>query len=404
MPSLRPASRQVTFLVHLLPRFVTDFGAVAHYLVSHRIPTTLYSLKTGRNSAAGWAEPEMEARYLAGVPKGTVVRSLPLDRERPSLTGALRTWRMALALAQRDAGNVFVLWTVVPILVCGLPLRLFGRRSVFLVTGLGSLFGASTLPYRLLRPLVTRLYAYLFSGRNSRVIVHNHEDKDFFCRVGIPASHIAVTPGCGVDPAEYPFDEELPSNRKKIILVPVRLTREKGVLDAARASLLLSERGIEHEMLFSSSVDPGNPLSLTPEEVRQIQQDHPSTRFVGFQKSLLPLYEACDAVCVPTKYREGLPTAILEAASCGRPIVATDNIGCREFVQDGETGLMVSSGSPPELAGALARVLEDQSLAERLRRTAHARFRNSFTKSAMVAITVDVMRELGLEAPRAARP
>jgi glycosyltransferase involved in cell wall biosynthesis len=152
-------------------------------------------------------------------------------------------------------------------------------------------------------------------------------------------------------------------------------------------------------MWFSSSVDPGNPSSLTQEEIEQVQQNSLSTRFVGYQPSLLPLYQSSNVVCLPTRYREGLPTALLEAAACGRPIVATDNVGCREFVENGRTGLMVACGSSTELAGALARLLTDDVLAERLRRNAYDRYRAGFTKSAMLATTIEVMRDLGLQVP-----
>jgi glycosyltransferase involved in cell wall biosynthesis len=90
----------------------------------------------------------------------------------------------------------------------------------------------------------------------------------------------------------------------------------------------------------------------------------------------------------------------LEAAACGRPIVATDNVGCREFVEFGRTGLMAARGSSTELASALARVLTDEPLADRLRRNAYDRYRAGFTKAAMLATTIDVMRDLGLRVPR----
>ena len=392
--------KRVTFIVHMVPRFVTDFGAVARYLVSHGIPTTIYSLPTAEDSPVGWAEPELAAGYRAALPEGTDLRWLPLNREQPSLTGLMRTTLLALWLGLRGVGSVFVLWTVIPILVCGPPLRLLQRRCVFLVTGLGTIFSSRARRHRFIRPIVTRLYAYMFSGRNSRVIVHNHEDKAFLCQLGIPADHIAVTPGCGVDPEEFPFSPKLPRNTKKVILVPVRLMREKGVLDAARASDLLRANGLDHEMRFSSSVDPGNPSSLTQAEIEHVEQNSHSTRFVGYQPSLIPLYQSSDVVCVPTRYREGLPTALLEAAACGRPIVATDNVGCREFVEDGRTGLMAASGSSTELAGALARVLSDEPLADRLRHNAYDRYRAGFTKAVMLATTVDVLRDLGLRVPR----
>ena len=391
--------KRVVFFVHLVPRFVTDFGAVARYLVANQVATTIYAPVTDSGSRAGWADPEMAARYLAGLPAGAQLKPLPISRERLGLKAVALTVLTALSIARRAPETVFVLWTVIPIVLCGLPLRLLQRPCVFLLTGLGSVFGTDTR-YRRLGAIIRRLYAYLFSGRHSRVIVHNQEDKAFLCGLGIDPDHIAVTPGCGVDPAEYPYSVELARGPKKVILVPVRLLREKGVLDAAGASDILRANGIEHEMWFSSSVDPGNPSSLTEEEIEQVQRTSVSTRFVGYQPSLVPLCQSSNVVCLPTRYREGLPTALLEAAACGRPIVATDNVGCREFVEDGRTGLMAARGSPTELASALARVLTDEPLADRLRRNAYDRYRAGFTKAAMLATTIDVMRDLGLRVPR----
>ena len=54
-------------------------------------------------------------------------------------------------------------------------------------------------------------------------------------------------------------------------------------------------------------------------------------------------------------YREGLPTAVVEAAACGRPVVATDVPGCREVVIDGENGFLVPAKNPQALAEALIR-------------------------------------------------
>lgn len=389
---------RVVFFVHMVPRFVTDFGAVARYLVANRISTTIYAPPTRRDSPVGWAKPEIAAQYMARLPEGAQLRELPIDRERVGVWAIIRTALAVFSVGRREPDTVFVLWSTIGVLICGLPLRLLRRRCVFLQTGLGSFFGTDSR-YRRLSGIIRRVYAYLFSGKHSRVIVHNHEDKAFLCGLGIDPDHIAVTPGCGVDPDEYPFSAELPRNPRKVILVPVRLLREKGVLDAAGASDLLRARGIDHEMWFSSSVDPGNPSSLTQEEIRQVQQNSLSTRFVGYQPSLIPLYHSSDVVCVPTRYREGLPTALLEAAACGRPIVATDNVGCREFIEDGRTGLMAARGSSTELAGALARLLTDEPLAERLRWNAYDRYRAGFTKSDMLATTIDVLRDLGLRVP-----
>lgn len=55
--------------------------------------------------------------------------------------------------------------------------------------------------------------------------------------------------------------------------------------------------------------------------------------------------------------------SLLEAAACGRPMVATDVPGCREVVKDGETGFLV----PADNATALAQAIERLAISKELR-------------------------------------
>src|SRR5262249_58063388 len=62
---------------------------------------------------------------------------------------------------------------------------------------------------------------------------------------------------------------------------------------------------------------------------------------------------------LPWTYGEGVPRALLEAAACARPIVATDIPGCREVVRRGETGILVTPGDIGGLATAIAALASD---------------------------------------------
>lgn len=79
---------------------------------------------------------------------------------------------------------------------------------------------------------------------------------------------------------------------------------------------------------------------------------------------------------------EGLPMALLEAARQGRPTVATAVGGVPELVLDGHTGLLVDRDSPQAFARAVATLLDDRPLAERLGRAARARFTAEFSLDA----------------------
>ena len=64
--------------------------------------------------------------------------------------------------------------------------------------------------------------------------------------------------------------------------------------------------------------------------------------------------------------REGIPVALMEAMSCGLPVVASDLSGIPELVHDGVTGLLTEPGDTAGIAAALRRLHEDPVLRRRL--------------------------------------
>lgn len=81
----------------------------------------------------------------------------------------------------------------------------------------------------------------------------------------------------------------------------------------------------------------------------------------------LPAYYAtCDVFCAPSTGRESFGMILLEAMASGKPVVASDISGYAAVVRDGIEGLLVEPKDPEALADALIRLLEDQSLRERL--------------------------------------
>lgn len=81
---------------------------------------------------------------------------------------------------------------------------------------------------------------------------------------------------------------------------------------------------------------------------------------------------ACPCVVGGDGNRDGLPTVLLEAMALGLPCVSTDVTGIPELVRDGQTGLLVPEGDPEALADALARMLDDAALRDRLSHGARA--------------------------------
>lgn len=89
-------------------------------------------------------------------------------------------------------------------------------------------------------------------------------------------------------------------------------------------------------------------------------------------------------VCVLTSLREGFPNAILEAMALGRPVVTARVGGIPELVEDGASGLLVSSRNPDDFAAAVVRCLDDSTMAKSLGEQARARALNEFPAERMV--------------------
>jgi len=86
--------------------------------------------------------------------------------------------------------------------------------------------------------------------------------------------------------------------------------------------------------------------------------------FTGERSDVARLLPAFDVFALASRY-EGLPCALVEAMRCGLPCVATAVNSVPDLIIPGESGLLVRSGHPRELASAIDTLLEDGALARR---------------------------------------
>jgi glycosyltransferase involved in cell wall biosynthesis len=87
--------------------------------------------------------------------------------------------------------------------------------------------------------------------------------------------------------------------------------------------------------------------------------------FVGWWLDMPAALVDLDVALLSSR-NEGTPVALIEAAACAIPAVATDVGGVRAVVEDGVTGLLVPPARPDELAAALGRLLADPARRRRM--------------------------------------
>ena len=106
--------------------------------------------------------------------------------------------------------------------------------------------------------------------------------------------------------------------------------------------------------------------------------------FLGWQADPMPYFAAADVYVVPSRH-EPLGSVLLEGWMAGVPMVAAASQGPRFVLDDGETGLLVPVDDAPAMARAIASLLSDPALAERLVANGRKAYEAGYTETHAVA-------------------
>jgi len=243
------------------------------------------------------------------------------------------------------------------------------------LTGLGTLFVGDHKRSGLARPLVRAALKGLLSRRNSRTIVQNPDDKRFVLDLGVPEAHIDLIPGSGVDTSHF---VPLPEPGAPVTAAYVgRMLVDKGVETLIEAFALATSRGLKLQLLLAGDTDRENPGSLAPEQLREFASAF-GINWLGHVADIRDVWALAHFAVLASR-REGLPKSLLEAAACGRPMVATDTPGCREIAIAGETALTFPVGDAAALAEAMTRMAGDAEMRARFGKAARALVERKFS-------------------------
>ena len=232
-------------------------------------------------------------------------------------------------------------------------------------------------------------------------LVQNEDDRAALIALGIPKARIALIPGSGVDIARFtPLPE--PAGPPTIAFTG-RLLDDKGIRTLVAAHRLLRARGSNVELLIAGTPDPANPASVSPDEAASWNGE-PGITWLGQVDDIAGLWARAHVAVLPSR-REGLPLSLLEAAACGRAMVATDVPGCREVVKPGVTGLLVPVDDAKALAEAVEKLVREPELraqfAAAARRLVVERFSSDIIGRQIVALYRHL---LGASAPALTAP
>jgi len=357
------------------------------YFLSHRLPMA-------RAARAAGFEVHVATRVVDGgaaiAAEDMILHPVPFRRGRVAPLASLATIS-ALRRLHHTIEPSICHHVAVQASVLG-SLAAVGRRvaAVNALTGLGYTFTSGSMQARLLRPLMRLLLRFLLN-RNDRVaLVQNPDDQAGLLALGIPAERIALIPGSGVDIGTLrPLPE--PAGPLTIAFVG-RLLDDKGIRTLIDAHRRLRQEGSNIQLLIAGTPDPANPASVSEAEAAAWNRE-PGIDWLGHVNDISALWARAHIAVLPSR-REGLPKSLLEAAACGRPMIATDVPGCREIVRAGETGLLVPVDDVAALAAAIAKLAAAPELRARYGAAARKLVVERFSADAIGGQTVDLYRSL----------
>ena len=115
--------------------------------------------------------------------------------------------------------------------------------------------------------------------------------------------------------------------------------------------------------------------------------------FAGYRRDIPDVMAAFDIFAFPS-HAESFGVVLIEAMAMGRPVVSTNCDGVLDIVVDGETGIYVQPRKPAELAYAIAKLIDNPGLRERMGKAGRKRVVELFDQQTQMQKLEDVYREL----------
>jgi glycosyltransferase involved in cell wall biosynthesis len=166
------------------------------------------------------------------------------------------------------------------------------------------------------------------------------------------------------------------ADEKKYVMYAGRIDREKGLFDLLECGKSICSEKSDLSFIIAGDGRDFNKLK------RKAKKEGLQDRFIFLgqveKDQMIKLYQNATLFILPS-YHEGLPTVLLEAMSCGLPIIATDVRGNNDLIINGENGIIIPSRSPKKMTEAIDMLLEDNNLRKKLGKNARKTIEEKYT-------------------------
>ncbi len=255
------------------------------------------------------------------------------------------------AIYRKIKPDIILHYTIKPNIYGTIAASLLRIPVINNVCGLGTVF----MKDNLVSKIAIALYKISFRFPR-KIFFQNEDDLKFFVKKKIVKESISdLIPGSGIDP-NYFAATAFSKNQKFTFLMISRLIHDKGILEYIEAIKLLRNQGMDARFQLMGAKDILHRRGI-PEEIINTWISENVVEYLGTTHDVRPIIAKADCVVLPS-YREGTPRTLLEAASSGKPIVATNVAGCNNVVMDNHNGFLCELKNAQDLAEKMKKMAD----------------------------------------------
>jgi glycosyltransferase involved in cell wall biosynthesis len=264
-------------------------------------------------------------------------------------------------------------------------------RVVNLISGLGYSF-SNRPEAKWIGKIIRKLYRFGFKHKNSCTVFQNPDNMELFINENLVCGKsVALIRGSGVCLKEFAYVPE--PDGIPVVMFAARMLYDKGVEEFVKMAEILQSKGVLARFVLVGDPDEGNPTSIPKSQLQEWDESE-VIEWWGHRSDMSSALAESSIVVLPSYYQEGLPKVLIEAASVGRPIVASDIPGIREIVRPDKNGLLVEPRNLDSLVEAVGKLLSNRQLRNEYGKNGRLIVENEFEENIVFKSFLDIFDNL----------
>ncbi len=288
-----------------------------------------------------------ESEIQSVVPDGVRVIPVKMERTKTNPFSDIKYLFSVCKIYKREKPDYIFHYTIKPNIYGSIAARLNGIKSSAMMAGLGYTFRNSGLA-----ALIGRLLYKIGLRYSDNVFLLNEDNVEEVLKRGICKKNKInlLRGGEGVNLKKFRYMDNEDTSITFVFIA--RMLFDKGYSEFVQCAKEIRQDYPDVKFELYGALDSGYPNAV-PSSTIEEDERMGYVQYKGFTKDILYVFSRKGiVVMLPSYYGEGLNRTLMEACASGKPIITTNNPGCKETVRDGINGYIVEPQNTKQLIEA----------------------------------------------------